>query len=188
LNQTSLLIDYGIKTMFGDFPMIRLAFTLIEMMIVIGIIALLIGILLPIIARSQREAKSAACKSQLRSIGAAFQNYLNNSHDCYPAAAAFPSKPSNGQLGIVDFLKPYNGQELNAYHCPADMQMFDQTGISYIYNAELGQLPLALTKSYTNTRSSSGVRVLWDADRFHDSPTPYNCLFADGHVDGFQTP
>jgi prepilin-type N-terminal cleavage/methylation domain-containing protein/prepilin-type processing-associated H-X9-DG protein len=168
--------------------LIRSAFTLIEVLIVIGIIALLIGILMPTIAHSQRQAKSAACQSQLRSIGAAFANYLNDSHDCYPGADALPSSPPNGKLGIVDYLKPFTGQELKVYHCPMDMQMFNQAGISYSYNAELGTLPLPMTKSYMDAHSASGVKVLWDAGVFHDKPNPYNCLFGDGHVDGIQTP
>jgi prepilin-type N-terminal cleavage/methylation domain-containing protein len=57
--------------------MIRRAFSLIEVMVVIGIIAVLIGLLMPAIIRARESAKTVQCASQLRSLGHAFQMYAN---------------------------------------------------------------------------------------------------------------
>ncbi len=52
-------------------------FTLVELLVVIGIIALLIGILLPSLSRARASAKTLVCLSQVRQTAFAFQLYAN---------------------------------------------------------------------------------------------------------------
>jgi prepilin-type processing-associated H-X9-DG protein len=67
----------------------RAALTLVELLVVIGIIAALLALLLSAIARSREMARSVACLGNLRQMAIAAQAYANENGGSYPIAYYF---------------------------------------------------------------------------------------------------
>lgn len=70
----------------------RRAFTLIELLVVISIIALLIGILLPALARAREGGRIAQCLNQLHQISTATSNFQDEHNDQMPIE--WPQSPN----------------------------------------------------------------------------------------------
>ncbi|MCC7351236.1 MAG: prepilin-type N-terminal cleavage/methylation domain-containing protein [Phycisphaerales bacterium] len=102
-------------------------FTLVELLVVIGIIALLISILLPALNKARESAKSVACLSNLRQIGMGFAMYQNDYKGSYPIYDqyyynVFIGTPNYGGLmacwSRLLWMKGYVGNA-QVYACPS---------------------------------------------------------------------
>jgi prepilin-type N-terminal cleavage/methylation domain-containing protein len=98
----------------------RFAFSLIELLVVISILALLTGLILPVLGRARSIAKQTACQSRLRQWGLAFETYASENDGYYPHIDGRDRTPSNPQtdaeladyyFGWVDVLPPLMGEK-----------------------------------------------------------------------------
>ncbi len=85
------------------------AFSLIEMLVVITIIALLASLLLPTIGLIRRAAQETACRNNLRQVGLASFAYAGEYDGCLPAVE-LPAI-SSGRVCWAYTLSPYLGQD-----------------------------------------------------------------------------
>ena len=123
----------------------RGAFSLLELLVVIGIIVLLIAVLLPALGAFCRHARSILCMNNLRSHSQAINAYLSDHSDPLLPLAHFRTDLPAGEPGMYGPLADYftvplprvfedgTVELLPPYHCPLDTQVAAHAGASYTY-------------------------------------------------------
>lgn len=131
---------------------IRRAFTLVELLVVIGIIAMLIAILLPALQSARRQARRTNCLSNLRQLGQVTIMYATENRGWYPYRGpgyAWPLQalyqkglPANRDLRPL-FARYMKGWDITTpnriFYCPS----LDNTGLLIAYGDQGWPAPAA---------------------------------------------
>lgn len=92
----------------------RKGFTLIELVIVIGVIVVLAALIFPVYQKARRRARGAACISNMRQIGMALLQYAQDFDGCAPPYTTLRPDTvvvGNGETPLVIDLSGYNSTE-----------------------------------------------------------------------------
>jgi len=150
------------------------AFTLVELLVVIGIIALLISVLMPAITQARRQAGLVACASNLRQLQVSLLSYASENRGYLPLSYWFSTRQTNFWVASdktvaatgAALLTPLGDAlltarqvtNIKAFYCPL------QSDTHFLYATIDNPWPI---KPGTITRIGYGTRPVVNA-----SPTP----------------
>jgi prepilin-type N-terminal cleavage/methylation domain-containing protein/prepilin-type processing-associated H-X9-DG protein len=160
----------------------RRGFTLLELLVVIGIVLVLAALLVPAVQKLRATAQRTSCTSNLHQIGIAFESRRGTGDRRFPDAAQLPSL-TPGKPSIAQVLGPYVENNTAIFHCPSDSDYFPAEGTSYEYSTR--NVGLAPEDLINKRRRLDLTWVMYDYDCFHGIPGTPGCrnfLYGDGHV------
>lgn len=97
---------------------LRRGFTLVELLVVIGVIAILISIFLPSLGKARNQARIVACASNLRQLGVASLNYAAANKQFFPATTQFAGNWIWDQSRSTTDLLVRTGAMRDIFYCP----------------------------------------------------------------------
>jgi prepilin-type N-terminal cleavage/methylation domain-containing protein len=161
------------------------AFTLIEMLVVIAIIAILAALLFPVFAQAREKARQSACLSNLKQLNLAVWVYLQDNDEQFPLTYFEAGSPDGTYLNWRKAVGGYV-QHRELFTCPAMPSMVYATGMNY-YLATLRGEPLAAvawpSRQILIADSRKGCNTCnWSVDRVG----PRNCLIGSMNDPRFQ--
>jgi prepilin-type N-terminal cleavage/methylation domain-containing protein/prepilin-type processing-associated H-X9-DG protein len=161
----------------------RPAFTLVELLVVIGVIALLLSILLPALGKVREHARSVKCASNERQIMVSILMYSNENKNKLPIFPTIPDQDMTSpylamvmeRIGVYSYIKgtlwTYLGRTTEArqsiFNCPTDDSEFrpvllgttTQIGPSYQRNFSYSFNHLVYGTKDPRTNRPSGMRI-----------------------------
>lgn len=160
----------------------RRAFTLLELLVTITIIAILSTLAYSLTQRGIQRAYALHCTGNLRNLGSALQLYLADHQGSFPKLVSAREDKNSEEPAIDNTLDEYT-ESKEVFHCRADHgQFFEKTGTSYFWNTLLNDQNIASLR-FLATREANRIPVISDKENFHRyQGIEVNILFADGAV------
>ena len=167
-------------------------FTLVELLVVIGILGLLMGITLPALQQAKKSGKRANCISNLKQVGLAIQVYTNNYDNFFPhnGTSMLLSEPTRTPLTKLLSLE----KNAKLFKCSDENEnLYATEGSSYIWNWTQIELPgneqagkkLYDTIPFGGMVPPENFAIFMDAGSYHGksgTAGAFNVLFASGRV------
>ena len=125
----------------------RVGFTLIELLVVIAIIALLMAILMPVLGKAKDQARTMACRSNLKQYGIGMRLYLDDSEQYFPDASNWLKSEQHNYVRKGEepdgVFWPYL-KALDVHMCPKFSSLvkdttWSDTAVSYVLNSYVGK-------------------------------------------------
>jgi prepilin-type N-terminal cleavage/methylation domain-containing protein/prepilin-type processing-associated H-X9-DG protein len=143
-------------------------FTLIELLVVIAIIAILAAILFPVFAQAREKARAISCLSNLRNIGLATMQYIQDYDETYPLGYMYDGTNWGGTMwtvGLGPYLQKYGDTNTqfvdgavrgtSVLVCPSFRPAIDANGVA-IGSGQVG-IGYAINKTQLNTPWNAGL-------------------------------
>jgi prepilin-type N-terminal cleavage/methylation domain-containing protein/prepilin-type processing-associated H-X9-DG protein len=166
-----------------------IAFSLIELLVVMAIIGILAAILLPVLSRAKESGRSTACVSNLHQIGLALQMYVDENKNTLPIMRDAPMDTNAVSTNTMPSPNVVLKTELgntNVLRCPSDFAgIFQLTGSSYGWNSLLNGENANHLVVMGLDFNPHYIPVFFDKENFHalrGANKAVNYLYADGHI------
>ena len=171
----------------------REMFTIIELLIVIGILGILMAMVLPALNRAKKSGKRISCVSNLKQIGLAVQSYGQSNNDYFPFNCTSQKLANPARITLSSAIDLDKNTEI--FECPDENEgLYATEGSSYVWNWTQIELPgneRVGNKEYDTTPFGGMVppekfAILIDAGPYHGKSghkNAFNALYADASVD-----
>jgi prepilin-type N-terminal cleavage/methylation domain-containing protein len=160
----------------------RRAFTLVELLVVVAVVAVLAALAFPLVSNFQEKGRAVACVQHLRTLGAALNLYLGENNLIMPTLALARGSITDDVPVIDNTLDRYVSDK-RAFACPSDNRYAKLTGTSYHWNSALNGQPLAGLNFLGMGDQPAHIPVMGDKEGFHHDPDhKVNILYADGRA------
>jgi prepilin-type N-terminal cleavage/methylation domain-containing protein len=174
----------------------RLGFTLVELLVVVGIIAVLASLLLAALASAREKARSIQCVAVLRQWGSAFRMYADDNSDFLPRRGqgvqvlSFIDRPTDWFNALPPYLASRSFEQLvtsgnkpaphsaSIFVCPSANDPGAPYFLSYAMNMNLSPWNLVLPTKFSAVSQPELLAAMADA------PGPYASTFPSSHPYG----
>ena len=155
-------------------PFARPGMSVIELLVVIGIIAVVTSIIIPAVSHARSNARAARCLTNLHAISTAIHLYSDFNEYRFPA-------PGDPGTQWEDLLGTYITNP-NTFDCPDDHELFDALGSSYDWR-DTGERDTTLAGKHSTDNNRADAVLAFDSLPGWHHRGQMNAVLLDGSTE-----